>query len=523
MPKEPKQTQLIPDSARGPIETGTFEINEPRTQEERDLLAEARSNNVSVQRAVATVIATYNDKLQQIEDTKEAKYKLYRQISQYPEAADAIDEACDEGINHHALSGNVCELRVSGDHSNTQVKELRAQFDYVAFDLMNLNRDAWDHFREFLVFAEQFYVMAWPQEEPEQGLTAVESLPVSTTHAVFENGTGDVQEFIQKDATGDKINVFDKDRVAYTNSGDYQVLDVVKTRRAFRHIWPAAASADLETGETGQVKLFVSYLDRAKRPFFQLKQIEDAVVIYRLARAPERFKFIINVGDMQPQQAEAYVQQLMQRYKRDLTYDPTTGEVTDYADIMSMLETFWLPQMGDGRGTDVQSISGGQNLGELEDVRYFQRKLYRALKIPVSRLEEKYSYHSGTMNDVTRQEVKFSRFVKRQVTKYARAVEDVYWTHLQLLGLDEQYGLTRSDVHIHFYPSNLFEQYREMELQEAQLRVLGNIDRQIGEYIAPSVAFTKYGGFTEQEWEENLQKLAQWKEAQEDNGAPRRF
>ena len=181
--------------------------------------------------------------------------------------------------------------------------------------------------------------------------------------------------------------------------------------------------------------MVLSYLHKAIKPTNQLRMIEDAVVIYRIARAPERRIFKIDVGNLPKAKAEQYLRDVMARYRNKLVYDANTGEIRDDRNYMSMLEDFWLPSREGGRGTDITTLPGGQNLGEMNDVEYFRAKLYRSLNVPVSRLESSQGFNMGRASEITRDELKFTKFVQRLRKKFTELFNDIMRTQLVLKGV----------------------------------------------------------------------------------------
>ena len=206
------------------------------------------------------------------------------------------------------------------------------------------------------------------------------------------------------------------------------------------------------------------HLQKAIKPTNQLRMIEDSVVIYRISRAPERRIFYIDVGNLPKPKAEAYLKDVMTRYRNKLVYDANTGEVKDDRNQMSMLEDFWLPRREGGRGTEITTLGGGQNLGELEDVKYFQKKLYRSLNIPVSRLETEGGFNLGRSTEITRDEIKFTKFIQRLRKKFAELFQDLLKTQLILKGIitDDDWDKIREFIVYDFQDDNHFHDLKEL-------------------------------------------------------------
>jgi len=230
----------------------------------------------------------------------------------------------------------------------------------------------------------------------------------------------------------------------------------------------------------------LSYLHKAIKPLNQLRMIEDATVIYRISRAPERRIFYIDVGNLPKLKAEQYLRDIMVKYKNKLVYDANTGEVRDDRKFMSMMEDFWLPRREGGKGTEITTLPGGQNLGELEDVKYFQKKLYGALCVPISRLEPNQGFSLGRSSEITRDELKFSKFVDRLRNKFSDVFNQALRVQCVLKGIctDEEWELFRENIHYDFIKDNNFSELKEAELISQRLSLLQSVDPYTGRYFS---------------------------------------
>jgi hypothetical protein len=230
----------------------------------------------------------------------------------------------------------------------------------------------------------------------------------------------------------------------------------------------------------------LSYLHKAIKPLNQLRMIEDATVIYRISRAPERRIFYIDVGNLPKLKAEQYLRDIMIKYKNKLVYDANTGEVRDDRKFMSMMEDFWLPRREGGKGTEITTLPGGQNLGELEDVKYFQKKLYGALCVPISRLEPNQGFSLGRTSEITRDELKFSKFVDRLRNKFSDVFNQALRVQCVLKGIctDEEFDLFKENIHYDFIKDNNFSELKEAELISNRLTLLQAVDPYTGRYFS---------------------------------------
>ena len=232
--------------------------------------------------------------------------------------------------------------------------------------------------------------------------------------------------------------------------------------------------------------MVLSYLHKAIKPVNQLRMIEDAVVIYRIARAPERRIFYIDVGNLPKVKAEQYLKDVMNRYRNKLVYNASTGEIKDDRQQMSMLEDFWLPRREGGRGTEITTLPGGSNLGEIDDILYFQKKLYRSLNIPISRLETESGFNLGRGAEITRDEVKFTKFVQKLRKKFNTLFNNILKTQLILKGVvsEEDWLSIKENLSYQYMKDGHYAEMRDMDLLRDRLDVLNTIEPFIGQYFS---------------------------------------
>ena len=230
----------------------------------------------------------------------------------------------------------------------------------------------------------------------------------------------------------------------------------------------------------------LSYLHKAIKPLNQLRMIEDATVIYRISRAPERRIFYIDVGNLPKLKAEQYLRDIMVKYKNKLVYDANTGEVRDDRKFLSMMEDFWLPRREGGKGTEITTLPGGQNLGELEDVKYFERKLYKSLSVPISRLEPNQGFSLGRVSEVTRDELKFSKFVDRLRNKFSDVFDQALRAQCVLKGIctSDEWAMFKEHIYYNFIKDNNFTELKDAELMRERLSLLTEIDPYTGRYFS---------------------------------------
>ena len=235
-------------------------------------------------------------------------------------------------------------------------------------------------------------------------------------------------------------------------------------------------------------QMVLSYLHKAIKPLNQLRMVEDAVVIYRLSRAPERRVFYIDVGNMPKQKAEQYLRDFMTKFRNKVVYDSSTGEVKDDRKFMSIMEDFWIPRRGEGRSTEITTLPPGQNLGEMADVKYFEQKLYKSLNIPITRLEAGQGFMLGRSQEITRDEVKFNKFIEKLRAKFTVLFDELMERQLALKGIasiDEWKDL-REKIHYDFLKDNNFSELREADLTTARMQLLAQVEQFTGRYYSKS-------------------------------------
>ena len=251
-------------------------------------------------------------------------------------------------------------------------------------------------------------------------------------------------------------------------------------------------------------KKVVSYLHKALKPINQLRMMEDSLVIYRLARAPERRIFYVDVGNLPRGKAEEYMKNIMARYKNKIVYDATTGEVKDDRKHMSMLEDFWLPRREGGKGTEISTLPGGDNLGQIEDIIYFQKKLYRALNVPVQRLEQESTFQLGRSSEISREELKFQKFIDKLRRRFSSLFLNILKKQLLLkqIIVQEDWDDWKSNINIDFVRDNHFTELKETEILQGRLGILNEVQSYAGEYFSKEWIMKNVLHFDEQQIKE---------------------
>ena len=412
-----------------------------------------------------------------IQKDKGARIRDYRVIAAAAEVVDALDEICDETIN---VDENLNIANLSFKNIDLTVYERETIDDefnkYIEyFDLKNRG---WQYFRQLLIEGELFFELIIHDDYLKEGVLGVINLPSELIDPVYTN----IQNMLIKGyvyrkpiyslTTPNKIEKMDfipmeENQIIYTNSG---VFNDSKT-------------------------FVIPFLENARRPYRQLSLIEDSIIIYRLVRAPERLVFNVDVGNMAPPKAEAYMRKLIQNYWSKKTFDMDQNDVVKKFNPQSMLDAFWFAKRQGSEGTSVSQLAGGANLGELADLMYFVKKLYRSLKVPSSRLDPEESFKDGT--EILREELKFAKFVVRQQQRFASSLKKGFIIHLKLKGLWDKFELTQNNVDVEFnVPTNFYEM-RESQRLELKQKTYANFATD--EFISATYAQKKYLGWKDRD------------------------
>jgi len=389
----------------------------------------------------------------------------YRQMSLYPEAELAIDDIVNEAVvadrEENAVGINLENINLSPD-----IKQKIVENFHDIIDLLRFNDTGYDTFRKWYVDGRLYYHIIIDQNNPKKGileLRPIDSMKIKKVRQILP----------PKDPSQPTIMPRTEEYFAYNENGmsgtkGGEIVRVAVDSVAYCH--SGLLSEDR--------KMVLSYLHKAIKPLNQLRMIEDAVVIYRISRAPERRIFYIDVGNLPKIKAEQYLRDIMTRYKNKMVYDASTGELRDDRKHMSMLEDYWLPRREGGRGTEISTLPGGENLGELEDVIYFQKKLYKALNVPASRLDQESGFVLGRAQEISRDEVKFTRFVERLRNRFNHLFNTCLEKQLILKGILtlNDWRSIESRIHYEWQTDSQFAELKEAEMLQERLNLLQSMN-----------------------------------------------
>lgn len=401
----------------------------------------------------------------------------YREMAMQPEIESAIDDIVNEAICQDD-DGQIIQIVLDKLKQPEKIKNaIKTEFQTI-LRLMNYNNMAQDIFRRYYVDGRMYYHIIVDRSAPGEGIKELRYIDPRKLRKVREiKKQKDERTGADLAVTVNEYYIYN-DKVVTGSSSNYGPVGVRITTDSIISV----VSGLMDSRRA----VVLSYLHKAIKPLNQLRMIEDATVIYRISRAPERRIFYIDVGNLPKLKAEQYLRDIMVKYKNKLVYDANTGEVRDDRKFLSMMEDFWLPRREGGKGTEITTLPGGQNLGELEDVKYFEKKLYKSLNVPISRLEPNQGFSIGRVAEVTRDELKFSKFVDRLRNKFSDVFDQALRVQCVLKGIctDDEWNIFKESIYYDFIKDNNFTELKDAELMKERLGLLGAIDPYTGRYFS---------------------------------------
>ena len=420
----------------------------------------------------------------------------YRGVSSHPEVDAAVEDIVNESI-----SSSEQEPAVSLDLSNVEISDnikklMQEEFNTI-MNMLNFKENGHDLFKRWYIDGRLFHHLVVDENNPKTGIQEIRPVDAAKIRKVKQlkknkdPQTGatlieSVDEFYiyQEKPGGNNQGIkLTKDSVSYVTSG---LLD--ETR-----------------------KKVVSHLHKALKPINQLRMMEDSLVIYRLARAPERRIFYIDVGNLPKGKSEEYMKNIMSKYRNKLVYDANTGAIRDDRKHMSMLEDFWLPRREGGRGTEISTLPGGENLGQIDDIIYFQKRLYRSLNVPINRLEQESAFSLGRSTEITRDELKFQKFIDRLRSKFNHLFYDILHKQLVLKGIvaEEDWNMWKNDILVEYVRDSQFKELKDAELLRERIQTLDMMQQYVGEYFSREYIMKQVLFFDEEQAEEMFKTIEQ--------------
>ncbi len=441
----------------------------------------------------------------------------YRDMALHPEVEMAIDDICNDSLVYDderiAVNVNLDKTSLSANIK----KRVHEEFDEV-LKLLRFRSRGHEIFRKWYIESRLYYHMILDPKSPKRGI--VELRPVDPTKI---RKVKSVKKKSARDSSAQPITLYGdteefyiyNERQTGTNTAGQQSNNGPGLDTGLKILPDAICYINSGLYDSTRKRVF-GYLQKAIKPLNQLRMIEDAVVIYRISRAPERRVFYVDVGNLPKNKAEQYLRDIMNRYRNKLVYDASSGEMRDDRRHMSMLEDYWMPRREGGRGTEITTLDGGQNLGEMEDVEYFKKRLYQALHVPTSRMEADNGFNMGRSAEISRDEVKFYKFVERLRNKFNDLFINLLRTQLVIKGVmsKEEFDDLVQDILFDYNRDNYFSELKETEIMKERLEMMRDVGEFIGQYFSKEYVYKKILRLTEEEADEMKKQID--KEREED-------
>ncbi len=434
----------------------------------------------------------------------------YRDVALHPEAESAIDDITNEAIVTDTAAQPVAMDLSDVDIDDSLKQIIEEEWDRI-LDLLEFNTKAYEIFKQWYVDGRSYYQMIIDEEQPENGIQSLRPIDamhlrkVREVNSVRDNdGFNEIQivnEYYVYSDTGFRSTAHTPITSSFTSGNQANTVRITKD-----------SVVHVTSGLQDQMsRMVLSHLHAAIKPLNQLRSLEDATIVYRLVRAPERKVFSVDVNGMPPAKAQQYLQGLMQKHKNKTVYDQSTGEIRDDRKFMTMIEDYWFPNQ-DGRGTKVDILKGGDNLGEMTDVEYFQQKLYKSLYVPISRLESSDGFSLGRPSEITRDELKFMKFVARLRMQFSQLFFKLLRTQLLLRKViaPEEWHMLESKIKFKFAQDNFFEELKKNEVLREKVTTLQQVDPYIGKYFDDVWVYQTVLGLTDDETRQMQQRVAQY-------------
>jgi len=451
-----------------------FELRRTQTQKKEKLPSIVPPTDDDGAGYVTTAAGHYGQYINMDGDNSKDNHQLvlrYRGVATHPEVDMAIEEIVNESITASELTSNL-ELSLEDVEAPDKIKEqIQEEFKNIV-SMLKFNDNGHDIFRSWYVDGRIYHHLLVNESNLKAGIQEIRHIDAAKIRKVKN------VKYKKDPATGAKIVESVDEFYIYEEKPGQQSSAVKLSTDSISYV----TSGLLDETK----KKVVSHLHKALKPINQLRMMEDSLVIYRLARAPERRIFYIDVGNLPRGKSEQYMKDIMAKYRNKLVYDANTGELKDDRKHMSMLEDFWLPRREGGRGTEISTLPGGDNLGQIDDIIYFQKRLYRALNVPVNRLEQEAQFSLGRSTEISRDEVKLQKFVDRLRRKFSQVFLGILRKQLLLKGIitEQDWEEWRNGIIVDYVKDNHFTELKETEIMRERFGLLNEVDQFVGNYVS---------------------------------------
>ena len=447
-----------------------------------------RSNEDGVDNYISSGFYGQYVDIEGVYKTEHDLIRRYREMALHPECDGAIEDVVNEALVSDLYDSPV-EVELSNlNCSETLKRVIREEFRAIK-EMMDFDKKCHEIFKNWYVDGRVYYLKVIDVKDPMAGIQDIRYIDPLKMKYIRQEKKQDPRQLAVANLSKNDNQVVEpkvEEYFLYTPQQKYPTMTGAGGKSKAVKIAKdsiAYCSSGLVDRNRGSV---LSYLHKAIKSLNQLRMIEDSLVIYRISRAPERRIFYIDVGNLPKVKAEQYLKEVMSRYRNKLVYNASTGEVRDDRKFMSMMEDFWLPRREGGRGTEITTLPGGQNLGELSDIEYFQKKLYRSLGVPESRIAADGGFNLGRSSEILRDELKFAKFVGRLRKRFANLFNDLLRTQLVLKNVvsPEDWEVMRDHIQYDFLYDNQFAELKESELLQGRLGNLATIEPYVGKYYS---------------------------------------
>ena len=402
--------------------------------------------------------------------------RRYREVSLVPECDSAIEDIVNECITSDT-SDKIVTLDLRDVKLSDSIKnKIHDEFNHI-LSIMKFNQNSHEIFRKWYVDGRIYFHKVVDSKRPKLGIVDLRNIDPLKIKKVRNVEKGkDPKTKVERVEKIEEFYVFNDKGFDKSSATDGNVVRIA----------PEAVSYTTSGLLDYSKNVVIGYLHKALKTANQLSMMEDALVIYRISRAPERRIFYIDVGNLPKSKAEQYLSDVMNRYRNKLVYNAQTGEIKDDRKHMSMLEDFWLPRREGGRGTEITTLPGGQNLADIDDIEYFKKKLYQSLNVPATRLEADNGFNMGRASEISRDELKFNKFTNRLQNKFARSFTDILKTQLVLKEIvtGEEFDKMKDFIQYDFATDNHFTELKDAEVLRERLDTLGTISDYVGKYYS---------------------------------------
>jgi len=463
-----------------------FEIKRPEQDENLKSFVEPDDADGSLNITAAGPGAFFGTSYVDMEGAAKNEAELiskYRQMEQHPEVSKAIEDVVNEAI---IVSDDkrVVDVNLDDTELSDKIKKMVGEEFQNVLDLLDFSNKGYEIFNRWYVDGRVRYHVIVDEKNVKEGIQELRYVDPRKLRKVKEIAKSKEQDInvVLKKVKNEYWVFNDKGFVSNSNTKAIADFASIKGVKIAKDSIVECNSGILNENNT----LILSHLHKAIKPHNQLRMLEDAAVIYRLSRAPERRVFYIDVGNLPKMKAEQYLRDMMVKHKNRLVYDATSGEIRDDRRHMTMMEDFWLPRREGGRGTEITTLPGGQNLGEMDDVMYFQKNLYKALNVPISRLEPEAGFSLGRASEISRDEVKFSKFISRLRARFSILFDEILEKQLVLKNIMtiEEWKQIKNRIRYDFQQDNHYEELKQAEILRERLQTMRDLEEYVGKYYS---------------------------------------